>query len=411
LFDLIQGSKTMPPRKRRQTHAVHIIDDDVLKDSDDSDYDEVDEHIKNRNHRRKGARSRTKSNHISTFFKTHHQHRSNKTVGDLDLSFTEDDSLKDIIASLPTRHGVEKVTLHRRQEKKFGEWYDHLRQGASILLTGFGSKASLLDSFAQSLNDGVCITVNGNHSAAVNGRSVLLHAVATLKNIKSSRNNFASKPNAALLNTIDSATSASYPLYIIIHSIDAPGFHDDASQSALAALAALPHVHLAASVDHVYSSILWNLHHKDAFSWLMYNVTNFETYTKEVMQRGIPSLLLARTEEKNKHSATVVLATLQHTAREVFRLIADLQMDSSTRGTTTNNSGGVTATRLLSLCRQRFLLSNQQTLNDFLKEFKDHDLVQIKRSSDGTEVLHIPMNDDALEKVLDNMESAADALL
>ena len=158
----------------------------------------------------------------------------------------------------------------------------------------------------------------------------------------------------------------------------------------------------------------------------MYNVTNFETYTKEVMQRGIPSLLLARTEEKNKHSATVVLATLQHTAREVFRLIADLQMDSSSRHTTAttaynnnnnnnnnniNNSGGVTATRLLNLCRQKFLLSNQQTLNDFLKEFKDHDLVQIKRSSDGTEVLHIPMNDDALEKVLEDMESAADALL
>lgn len=406
----------MPPRKRRTAHGVHIIDDDMMKDSDDSDYDEVDEHIKNRNHRRKGARSRTKSNHISTFFKIHHHHGSNKTVGDLDLSFNEDESLKDIIASLPTRHGVEKVTLHRRHEKKFGEWYDHLRQGASILLTGFGSKASLLDSFAQSLNDGVCITVNGNHSAAVNGRSVLLYAVATLKNIKSSRNNFASKTNAALLNTISSATSAPYPLYIIIHSVDAPGFHDDASQSALAALAALPHVHLAASVDHVYSSILWNLHHKDAFSWLMYNVTNFETYTKEVMQRGIPSMLLARTEEKNKHSATVVLATLQHTAREVFRLIADLQMDPSTRDNNNNNGGGVsiggvTATRLLSLCRQKFLLSNQQTLNDFLKEFKDHDLVQIKRSSDGTEVLHIPMNYDALEKVLEDMESAADALL
>ncbi len=42
---------------------------------------------------------------------------------------------------------------------------------------------------------------------------------------------------------------------------------------------------------------------------------------------AIPSLLVGRSEQCSKQSATVVLASLSHSAREVFRLVAEAQLD------------------------------------------------------------------------------------
>ncbi|OWM80740.1 hypothetical protein CDL15_Pgr006770 [Punica granatum] len=55
---------------------------------------------------------------------------------------------------------------------------------------------------------------------------------------------------------------------------------------------------------------------------------------------------------------------------------------------------------LYATCRERFLVSSQVTLNSHLTEFKDHELVKIKRHPDGEDCLHIPLAKEALEKLL-----------
>lgn len=55
---------------------------------------------------------------------------------------------------------------------------------------------------------------------------------------------------------------------------------------------------------------------------------------------------------------------------------------------------------LYATCRERFLVSSQVTLNSHLTEFKDHELVKIKRHSDGEDCLYIPLPKEALEKLL-----------
>ena len=55
---------------------------------------------------------------------------------------------------------------------------------------------------------------------------------------------------------------------------------------------------------------------------------------------------------------------------------------------------------LYSVCRERFLVSSQITLNSHLTEFKDHELVKIKKHSDGQDCLHIPLTAEALQKVV-----------
>lgn len=55
---------------------------------------------------------------------------------------------------------------------------------------------------------------------------------------------------------------------------------------------------------------------------------------------------------------------------------------------------------LYTVCRERFLVSSQVTLNAHLTEFKDHELVKTRRHSDGQDCLCIPLMSEALQKLL-----------
>ena len=50
----------------------------------------------------------------------------------------------------------------------------------------------------------------------------------------------------------------------------------------LSELAALPNVHLAASVDHVNAALLWDLQTRDRFGWVWHNATCYTPYFREV---------------------------------------------------------------------------------------------------------------------------------
>lgn len=58
---------------------------------------------------------------------------------------------------------------------------------------------------------------------------------------------------------------------------------------------------------------------------------------------------------------------------------------------------------LYSICRERFLVSSQITLNSHLTEFKDHELIKTRRHSDGQDCLYIPLATEALEKLLQDI--------
>lgn len=61
---------------------------------------------------------------------------------------------------------------------------------------------------------------------------------------------------------------------------------------------------------------------------------------------------------------------------------------------------GMPINDLYSVCRERFLVSSLVTLNSHLTEFKDHELVKIKRHSDGQDCLYIPLAAESLQRVL-----------
>ena len=61
---------------------------------------------------------------------------------------------------------------------------------------------------------------------------------------------------------------------------------------------------------------------------------------------------------------------------------------------------GITHECLFRLCRERFLVSSDVTLNTHLGEFRDHDLVKTRRAADGSSLLYIPLNAAMLQQIV-----------
>ncbi|EFN52388.1 hypothetical protein CHLNCDRAFT_26858, partial [Chlorella variabilis] len=321
----------------------------------------------------------------------------------------EEGGLRDLLASLPERHPESKAALRRRQHAQFGRWWAQLRAGNSLLLYGFGSKHDLLSRFArQQTGDGACLAVNGLHPGltAKQVRAGLVPPARTCwTRLKAcwacwDRQSWAAHYRGCSKDDmLELVGRDQRRLYLVLHNIDGPGLRDHSAQRVLSELAALPNVHLAASVDHVNAALLWDQQvccTRDRFSWVWHNATNYEPYHREVGYAGEGRGGGARAGVMQ--SATVVLASLSHSAREVFRLVADAQLDPS-------GEQGVTFQRLFQQCRERFLVSNEMLLKAFLTEFRDHELLQTKRASDGSELLHVPLGEEVLQQVLQDMDA------
>lgn len=61
------------------------------------------------------------------------------------------------------------------------------------------------------------------------------------------------------------------------------------------------------------------------------------------------------------------------------------------------------------MARERFLVSKEAALKTHLTEFIDHDLIKLKTSSEGIEVMVIPLDNTALATALTEMDEAAAA--
>ena len=57
------------------------------------------------------------------------------------------------------------------------------------------------------------------------------------------------------------------------------------------------------------------------------------------------------------------------------------------------------------MCRERLVVSSEQALKVHLTEFRDHELVKTRTSREGAEVMFIPMEEEALRRVLSEMEA------
>ncbi|KAF6147335.1 hypothetical protein GIB67_023437 [Kingdonia uniflora] len=328
--------------------------------------------------------------------------KSAQKISDIDL--VDEQELRDSAARIVTKHEKEIISLTNSYKSLYTKWAFELRCGFGLLMYGFGSKKSLIEDFASSaLTDYAVIVING-YLQSINLKHVVIAMAEVLwdqlktKRKTSTGNLCKTKPPFSSQSMEDGlafldesqANESDCIVCVVVHNIDGPGLRE--SQQHLARIASCSHVRMVASIDHVNAPLLWDkkMVHTQ-FNWCWYHVPTFSPYNIEGV--FFPLILAYGGTTQNAKTATIVLQSLTPNAQSVFKVLAEYQLSHS-------DEEGMPINNLYSICRERFLVSSQVTLNSHLTEFKDHELVKTRRHSDGQDCYYIPLSPEALEKLI-----------
>ncbi|XP_071733272.1 origin of replication complex subunit 2-like [Rutidosis leptorrhynchoides] len=330
--------------------------------------------------------------------------KSARKLSEIDL--VDEQDLRAEVSKIEPKHEKEIALLISSYKSLYNEWVFELRYGFGLLMYGFGSKKSLIEDFAAtSLTDYSVIVVNG-YLQSINLKQVATAMAEVLWDqlkiysryasggLQKDQQPFNSRSMDDLIAFLDlpHVPENECLVCLVIHNIDGPGLRDSDSQHLLARIAACSHVRIVASIDHVNAPLLWDkkMVHVQ-FNWCWHHVPTFAPYNVEGVFH--PLILAHSGTSQSVKTASIVLQSLTPNAQSVFKVLAEHQLAHP-------DEEGMPIDALFTSCRERFLVSSQVTLNSHLTEFKDHELVKIRRHSDGQDCLHIPLSKDALEKLV-----------
>lgn len=329
--------------------------------------------------------------------------KSGHKLSDIDL--VPEEELRAAAMDLKPKHEKEVKALMDSYRSLYQDWLFELRCGFGLLMYGFGSKKALTEDFASTtLTEYSVLVVNG-YLQSVNIKQVIA-AVAELlwDQIKSSRKTteslskaqlpYNSKSTDEIFAFLDGSLAEENDSFVcvLIHNIDGPGLRDTDTQQFLARMAACSHVRFVASIDHVNVSLLWDkkMVHTQ-FNWCCHHVPTFAPYKVETTFH--PLILAHSGSGQTAKTAAIVLQSLTPNAQSVFKVLVEYQLAHP-------DEEGMAVNDLYTICRERFLVSSQVTLNSHLTEFKDHELVKTRKHSDGQDCLYVPLTTEAIEKLL-----------
>ncbi|KAI7748478.1 hypothetical protein M8C21_009301 [Ambrosia artemisiifolia] len=323
-----------------------------------------------------------------------------------EINLVDEQDLRAEVSNIEPKHEKEIASLIDSYKSLYNEWLFELRYGFGLLLYGFGSKKTLIEDFASTaLTEYSVIVVNG-YLQSINLKQVAMAMAEVLwdqlklqlrsasGSLPKSQQPFNSRSMDDLIAFLDGPHAPENECFVclVIHNIDGPGLRDSESQHLLARIAACSHVRVVASIDHVNAPLLWDkkMVHVQ-FNWCWHHVPTFAPYKVEGVFH--PLILAHGSASQSVKTATIVLQSLTPNAQSVFKVLAEHQL-------THPDDEGMPIDVLFTSCRERFLVSSLVTLNSHLTEFKDHELVKMRRHSDGQDCLYIPLSKDALEKLV-----------
>uniref|UniRef100_A0A182P190 Origin recognition complex subunit 2 n=1 Tax=Anopheles epiroticus TaxID=199890 RepID=A0A182P190_9DIPT len=276
----------------------------------------------------------------------------------------------------------------------FARWLFLLDQGYSVLLYGLGSKRSLLQAFHhQMLADRPVLVVNGFFpSLAV--KDVLDALANDLLDLQ--------LQTGLHHETIDEierelAHQPDLHVFLLVHNLDGVAMRHERMQTTLSRLAALPNVHLVATIDHINAPLLWDGSKLSQYNFAWWDTTTLLPYSVETAFEN--SLLVQNAGALALSSMGSVYASLTSNARGIFMAIVRHQLEHGVPGNA--HYQGMPLKELYWACREAFLVSSDIALRAQLTEFTDHKLLRIKRTLDGSENLHIPIEHGLLKRFVD----------
>lgn len=345
------------------------------------------------------------------------------------------------------------AALHRRA---FAQWLFELEEGFSICLYGYGSKRRLAPEFAeymyaQAQKPPQVVVVNG-YTPGLTFRDILT-TTGNLTLPKNSKLPAQASPAVELI--LSHLTKDSMPITLIINSLDHRNLRKHSNL--LARLAAHSKIHLLATCDTPNFALLWDVTLLRQFRWLYHDATTFQPYSAEIdVVQEVNSLLGRSTRSlSGKDGVGFVLKSLPENARGVFRILVAEQlanMDSITKRTweygdddddddilgasddsaaaeeqqtpsrrrrgrppkspkppkpkkvsNSTASEGVEYRTLYHKAVEEFVCSSELNFRTLLKEFHDHQMVEVRRDAMGTERLSAPFSREELEGILESL--------
>ncbi|CAK9176992.1 unnamed protein product [Ilex paraguariensis] len=330
--------------------------------------------------------------------------KSTRKLSEIDI--VDEQELRAALSNIEPKHEKEINDLMNTYKSLYSKWVFELRCGFGLLMYGFGSKKALIEDFASTgLTEYSVVVING-YLHSINLKQVVITLAELLweqlknyQNTPSGKSSKAEEPYNSrsmddLLAFLDGPHADGKKCFVcaVVHNIDGPALRDSESQQYLARISACSHIRIVASIDHVNAPLLWDkkMVHTQ-FNWFWYHVPTFAPYKIEGL--FFPLILTHGGATQTVKTASIVLQSLTPNAQSVFKVLAEHQLVHP-------DEEGMPVNNLYTICRERFLVSSQFTLNSHLTEFKDHELVKTRRHSDGQDCLHIPLTTEALEKLV-----------
>lgn len=326
--------------------------------------------------------------------------------------------------------------LYELQFKMFSQYWFEITQGFTLLFYGVGSKREFLEKFAieylspklkqiqfftrgnKILNNkngeqtGIpCIVING-YNPTCSYRDVFKDIACILFPEELTRNetkywgNHVTLQVSKMIEFYETQPS-DIKLIIVVHNIDGPSIRKDPFQTMLSSLATIKQIAIVASADHIYTPILWDNKKAQNYNFIFHNVSNYEPYSIESSFHDVMKIGKSETST-GAEGARYVLESLTVNSKKLFKLLVETQISKLESETSTDKkrsakrsspNSGLEFQHLAQLCAQEFIASNDISLRSMLREFVEHNMVNISKNNAGIEYVWVPYKYSELQKL------------
>lgn len=268
-----------------------------------------------------------------------------------------------------------KTQLDSLAENEFRKWKLYLASGFNILLHGVGSKREVLGNLEKELKEYTYMRLDArkdglNIKALLNSINESMRLGRTQKRGESTAN--WAKAIRRKLN--------GQQLILIIDNIEAPDWRND--QEALCELLENKDtVKLIATVDHIYSTFIWNSRQLSTLSFVHIAVNTFKVPMEELLTGDSRLLGLDARSNQSSHTLSSLDAfwkSLAVNSQKLFRLFFQMYFETKKP---------VKFWDLFNAAKDDFIASTDAALRTQLVEFKDHRVLRWTRGDDGNDQL------------------------
>jgi origin recognition complex subunit 2 len=346
------------------------------------------------------------------------------------------DEYFEAMQSYTDRHELEKDFLLELHSRAYDQWIFELEEGFNICLYGYGSKRAITSEFTARIyqhllgqapykgtNTTPKIVVINGYAPGVTLKDVLTTIASA---VVSKSGKLPNQPSSLLTYIFEhlSRDPPLHPLLVVINSIDSANLRK--YPSALASLAAHPSIHLLCTADTPNFPLLWDVGLRAQYRFLFHDATTFAPYTVEIDPVETVNELLGRSGRRigGRDGAGFVLKSLPEHARALFRIIVteqlalsymdgdqgdDEELDATSQSkknaprAALEGTKGVEYRTLYHKARDEFVCTSEVAFRTLLKEFHDHQMIESRKDSMGTERLLVPFRQEELETLVEEL--------